>query len=82
MPMVDIELYDAVLVKTIIDKGGHCNVSQRDVTRMATLSKTLVNSNYVLNFHSDAYNMEADFCVFWHTKLRLMQKPSIGNTII
>ena len=46
------------------------NASQSDVTRMATLSQTRVNSNYVLNFHNDAYNMEADmhdfhfFCMF------------------
>ena len=56
-------------VKTIIDKGGRCNASQSDVTRMATLLQTRVNSNYVLNFHNDAYTMEADmydfhyFCV-------------------
>ena len=68
--MEAIELHDAARVKTIIDKGGHCNASQSDVIRMATLSKTQVNSNYVLNFHHDAYNMEADihdfhyFCVF------------------
>ena len=67
--MEDIELHDAARVKSIIDKGGHCNAVQSDITRMATLSKTQVNSNYVLNFHNDAYNMEADihnfhyFCV-------------------
>ena len=27
---------------------------------MASLSQTQVNSNCVLNFHSDAYNMDAD----------------------
>ena len=58
--MEDIELHDVAHVKTIIDKGGRCNAIQSDVTRMATLSQTLVNSNYVLNFHNDAYNMEAD----------------------
>ena len=68
--MEDIELHDAAPVKTIIDKGGCCNVNQITVTRMTTLSRTRVNSNYVLNFHNDAYNMEADihdfhyFCVF------------------
>ena len=68
--MEDIELHDAARVKTIIDNDGHCNASQNDVKRMATLSKARVNSNYVLNFHNDAYNMEADihnfhyFCMF------------------
>ena len=47
--MEDIELHDAARVMTIIDKGGRCNTSQSDVTRMATLSKTRVNSNYVLD---------------------------------
>ena len=56
----DIELHAAARVKTIIDKGGRCNASQSDDTRMDTLSKTGVNSNYVLNFHNDAYNLEAD----------------------
>ena len=68
--MEDIELHDAAHVKTIIDKGGRSNATQSDVTRMAILSQTLVNSNYVLNFNNDAYNMEADmadfhyFCMF------------------
>ena len=68
--MKDIELHGAARVKSIIDKGDGCNASQSDVTRKATLSKTQVNSNYVLDFHNDAYNMEADihdfhyFCVF------------------
>ena len=54
--------------------GGRCNASQSDVTRMATLSQTRVNSNYVRNFHNDAYNMEADmydfhyFCVCFGIK--------------
>ena len=84
--MKDIEFHDAAHVKTIIDKGGRFNASQSDVTRMATLSQTQVNSNYVLNFHNDAYNMEAEmhdfhyFCVY--TKLRLMQKSKIGDAII
>ena len=77
--MKDIELHDAARGMTIIDKCGRCNASQRDVTRMATLSKTRVNSNCVLNFHNDACNIEA---CFWYTKLRLTQKPSIGNAII
>ena len=61
-----IELNGAARVKTIIDKGGRCNASQTDVRRMATQ----VNSNYVLDFHNDAFNMEADIydfhylCVF------------------
>ena len=65
--MGGVELHNAALVKIIIDKGGRCNASQSDVTRMATLSQ----SNYVLNFHNDAYNMEADmydfhyFCVYF-----------------
>ena len=58
--MEDVELHDAARVQTIIDKGGHCNASQSDITRMATLSETRLNSNYVLNFHNDAYNMEAN----------------------
>ena len=37
--MEDVELRDAARVKTIIAKGGRCNASQSDVTRMATLSK-------------------------------------------
>ena len=67
--MEDIELHDAVHIKTIIDKRGRCNASQSDVMRMANLSQTRVNSNYVLNFHNDAYSMDADmadshyFCV-------------------
>ena len=78
--MGDIELHDAARVKTIIDKGGRCNASQSDVTRMATLAKTRVNSNYVLNFHNDAYNMEADihdfhyFCVFLVYKIMAYAK--------
>ena len=52
--MEDIELHDDARVTTIIDKGGRCNASQSDVTRMATLSQTRVNSNYALNFHNDA----------------------------
>ena len=74
--MEDIELHDAARVNTITDKGGRCNASQSDVTRMATLSQTRVNSNYVLNFHNDAYDMEADihgfhyFCVFLVYKIK------------
>ena len=47
---------------------------------MATLSKTRANSNYVLNFHNDAYNMEADihdfhyFCVFLIYKIKAYAK--------
>ena len=63
--MEDVELHDAARVKTIIDKGGRCNASQSDVTRMATLSKTRVNSNYALNFHNEAAMHGFHyFCVF------------------
>ena len=68
--MEDFELHDAAHVKTIIDKGARCNATQSDVARMASLSQTQVNGNYVLNFHNDAYNRDADmadfhyFCVF------------------
>ena len=62
--MEDIELHAAACVKTIIDKGGRYNASQIDVTKMTTLSKTRVNSNYVFNFHNDAYNMEAGLSLF------------------
>ena len=62
--MKDIELHDATHVRTIIDKGGRSNATQSNVTRMASLSPTQVNSNYVLNFHSDAYNMGADMIDF------------------
>ena len=86
--MEDIELHDAAHhVKTIIDKGGRCNASQSDVTRMATLSKTSVNSNYVLNFHNDAYRMEADiydfhyFCVFLVYKIKAYAKISIKEFV-
>ena len=47
---------------------------------MVTLSKTRVNSNYVLNFHNAAYNMEAHihdfhyFCVFLVYKLTAAAK--------
>ena len=58
--MEDIEFHAAARVKTIIDTGGRCNASQSVVARMAALSQTRVNSNYVLNFHNDAYNMEAN----------------------
>ena len=43
---------------------------------MASLSQTQVNSNYVLNSHGDAYNMDADmmdfhyFCVFLVYKIK------------
>ena len=59
-----------LLVLRLIGKGGRCNASQSDVTRVATLSQNRVNSNYVLNFHNDTYNMEPNmhdfhyFCVF------------------
>ena len=84
--MKAIELHGTTHIKTIIDKGSRCNATQSDVSRMASLSQTRVNSNYVLNFHNDAYTMEADmtdfhyFCVF--LVLRLLQRSSIGNAII
>ena len=76
--MEDIELHDATRVKTIIDKGGRCNASQSDVTRMATLSKTRVNSNCVLNFHNGAYSMDIHdfhyFCVVLVYKIKAYAK--------
>ena len=72
--MEGIELHDAARVKTIIDKGGRCNASQSGVTRMATLSKNRVNSNYVLNFHNDAYNMEADIDDLYYFYVFLVHK--------
>ena len=74
--MEDIELHDAAHVKTIIDNGSRCNATQNDVTMMARLSQTQVNSIYVLNFQNDAYNMDADmadfhyFCVFLVYKIK------------
>ena len=38
--MIDVELHGAARVNTIIDKGGRCNASHSDVTKMSTLSKT------------------------------------------
>ena len=79
--MKEIELRDATHVKTIIDKGGRSNATPSNVTRMAGLSQTQVNSNYyVLNFHDDAYNMDADmadfhyFCVFLVYKIKACAK--------
>ena len=78
--MEDIELHDAAHIKTIIDKDGRCNASQSDVTRMATLSQTQVNSNYALNFQNNGYSMEADmhdfhyFCVFLVYKIKAYAK--------
>ena len=48
--MKDIELHGATHVKTIIDKGGRSNVTQSEVTRMASLSQTQVNSNFVRRY--------------------------------
>ena len=87
---VRYELRDATHAKTIIDKGGSCNATQSDVTRMASLSQTQVNSNYVLNFPSDAYNMVADmadfhyFCVFlvYEIKAYAMIKHWESNYLI
>ena len=78
--MEHIELHDAAHVKTIIDKGGRSDVTQSDVMRMASLSQTQVSSNYVLNFHNDAYTMDADmedfhyFCVFLVYKIKAYAK--------
>ena len=78
--MIDIELHDATHIKTIIVKGGRINANQSDVTRMASLSQTRVNSNYVPNFHDDTYNMGADiidfhyFCVFLVYKIKAYAK--------
>ena len=78
--MKDIELHDTAHAKTIIDKCGHSNATQSDVTRKASLSQTRVNSNYVLNFHNDAYNMDADtadfhyFCVFLVYRIKAYAK--------
>ena len=86
--MEDTGLHVAAQVKTILDKGGRCNASQSDVMRMATLSKTGVNSNYVLNFHNDAYKMEADihdfhdFCVFLVYKIKAYAKTEHWERII
>ena len=74
--MEDIELHDAVHVKTIIDKGGRCSARQSNVRGMTTLLQTRVNSNYVHNLHNDAYNMEANmhnfhyFCAFLIYKIK------------
>ena len=72
--MKDIELHDAAHVKTI-DKGG-------DVTWMASLSQTQVNSNYVLNFHDDAYNTDADmvdYGLMYLTLIRLLRSDQIND---
>ena len=77
-----------LLVLRLIDKGGRCNASQSDdLRRMATLSQTRVNSNYVLNFHNDAYNLEADMhglsllCVLVYKIKVYCKKSKIGNAI-
>ena len=75
--MENVELHDAAHVKTIIDKGGRCNASQSDVTRMATLLQTRVSSNYVLNFHNDAYNMKADMYDFHYYSVFLVYKIKV-----
>ena len=78
--MKDIELHDADHIKSIIDKGGRCNATQSDIARMASLSQTQVNSNYVLHFHNYAYNMDADmvdfhyFCVFLVYRIKAYAK--------
>ena len=72
--MKDIELHDATHVKTIIHKCGSCNATQSNVTRMASLSQTQVNTYYVLNFHSDAYNMDADMADFHYFYVFLVYK--------
>ena len=79
--MEDIELHDAAHFETIIDKGGRCNATQSDVTRMAILSQTQVSSNYVLNFHNDAYNMDADMADFHYFCVFLVYKINAYATI-
>ena len=73
-----IELHDAAHVKIIVDKGGRCNATQSNVTRMASLSQTRVNSNYVLNFHSDTTWKQIwlthCFCVFLVYKIKAYAK--------
>ena len=75
--MEDIQLHDAAHVKTISDKGGRCNATQSDVARMVSLSQTQVNSNYELNFHSDAYNMDADMVEFYYFCVVLVYKIKV-----
>ena len=70
--MKDIELHDAAHVKTIIDKGGRCSATERNVTRMASLSQTRVNSNCVFNFHTDAFNMDVDMVDFQYFSVFLV----------
>ena len=72
--MKDIELHDATYVRTIFDKGGKGNATQSNVTMMASLSQTNVNSNYVLNFHSDAYSMDAYMVDSHYFCVRLVYK--------
>ena len=68
--MEDIELHDAARIKTIIDKGGHCNASQSDVTRVAILSKKMVSIVIMYLISITMHTMEADIhdfqyvCVF------------------
>ena len=69
-----------MLLASRLDKGGRSNATHSNVTRMASLSQTQVNINYVLNFHSDTYNMDADmvdfhyFCVFLVYKIKAYVK--------
>ena len=69
--MEDKELHDAARVKTIVDKGGRCKVTRLLLIKVVVAMRVKVilrgwllfhklSSNYVLNFHNDAYNMEAD----------------------
>ena len=85
--MEDIELHDAARVKTIIGKGGRCNASQSDVTRILFHHLESIVIMYLIPIIMHT-NMEADmhhfhyFACFWYTQLRLMQESSIGNAII
>ena len=55
------------------------------IVAMATLSQTQVNRNYVLNFHGDAYNLDADmvdshyFCVFLVYKIKAALETQLSN---
>ena len=83
--MKDIELHDAAHVKTIIDKGGgRCNVTQSDV-RMASLNSIVIICLISIMMHTTWMQIWLTFIIFvcsWYTKLRLLQRSSIGNVII
>ena len=84
--MNDIELHDATHVKTIVDNGGRCNATQSDVTRMASLSQSIVIMYLIsIMMHTTWTQIRLTFTIpvcSWYTELRLMQRSSIGNAII